>query len=249
MEIDKVLSQLSSQELKEFKEMIENLQERDQLLQNISGKITRREEKSKMIQEFRSGRLPYFDREKKKVVDQTMKKVKLIPFISLFSNSLTSGNNKIHDLSIRRYYSTGKLEDMEAFFTKTENRENYEGLYNTFQYIKNYIYYCAQDKEEVTEKDIFKDEQEKRGIVTANLVNIATYLEEIREGTKLRLSVGNASLTVSTREKTVPLTKRQEDLVEALAFGMPLEKLQKGNYEDAKRLLYLPRQIKKNQVK
>lgn len=249
MEIDKILSQLSSQELKEFKEMIENSQERDQLLQNISKKITRREEKSKMIQEFRSGRLPYFDREKKKVVDQTMKKVKLIPFISLFSNSLTSGNNKIHNLSIRRYYSTGKLQDMENFFTQAENRENYEGLYNTFQYIKNYIYYCAQDKEKVDEYDIFKDEQEKKGIVTANLVNIATYLEEIREGTKLRLSVGNASLTVSTREKTVPLTKRQEDLVEALAFGMPLEKLQKGNYEDAKRLLYLPRQIKKNQVK
>ena len=38
-------------------------------------------------------------------------------------------------------------------------------------------------------------------------------------------------------------------LVEALAFGMPLEKLQKGNYEDAKRLLFLPSQIKTNQVK
>ena len=116
-------------------------------------------------------------------------------------------------------------------------------------YIKNYIYYCAKEKDEICEEDVFKEKQKKKGIVTANLLNIATYLEEIKEGTKLRLSIGDGSLTVSIREKTVPLTEKQEILVDALTFGMPLEKLQKGNYEDAKRLLFLPSQIKTNPVK
>ena len=248
---DKVLSSLTTEELKEFRILLTtNRTGRDQFLEQINERIISRQEKSKVItQEFRSDRLPYYDIEKKQVVGKAIKNLNIIPFLSLFTNSLTSGNNKVHGLNINRIYRTGKLQDMEAFFTSKETRENYEGLYNTFQYIKNYIYYCAKEKDEICEEDVFKEKQKKKGIVTANLLNIATYLEEIKEGTKLRLSIGDGSLTVSSREKTVPLTEKQEILVDALTFGMPLEKLQKGNYEDAKRLLFLPSQIKTNPVK
>ena len=248
---NKILSILTTEELKEFRTILTTDKiGKDQLLEQINERINSRQEKSKIItQAFRSDRLPYYDIEKKQVVEEAMKHLNITPFLSLLTNSLTPGNNKVQGLSVNRFYRTGKLQDMEYFFSQEESRENYEGLYNTFQYIKNYIYYCAKGKDEICEEDIFQEEQRKKGIVTADLLNIATYLEEIKEGTKLRLSVGDASLTVSTKEKTTPLTNKQEMLVEALAFGMPLEKLQKGNYEDAKRLLFLPSQIKTNQVK
>ena len=37
----------------------------------------------------------------------------------------------------------------------------------------------------------------------------------------------------------------QQTFIEAVAFGTDLEKLEVGNYEDCKRLLYLPKSVKK----
>ena len=101
---DKVLSSLTTEELKEFRILLTtNMTGRDQFLEKINERIISRQEKSKVItQEFRSDRLPYYDIEKKQVVGKAIKNLNIIPRLLKKYTKITV--NYISSLFILIYY-------------------------------------------------------------------------------------------------------------------------------------------------
>lgn len=113
----------------------------------------------------------------------------------------------------------------------------YEGIYNTFNYIKNTIYmHLNEDKNNSISKDIlFKDYYQKQCIAYSNLEDIVEYLNSINSECILKSSVCDDILINNIKNNL-----NKSVLAEAIAFGTTLEKLESNNYEDSKRLLYLP---------
>ena len=84
--------------------------------------------------------------------------------------------------------------------------------------------------------------QEKQEILGPNLKELAGYLYSIKDQTPLRISVANNSLSRMKKKKEGrELTPIQSDFIATVAFGSDIKKLRKGNYEDSKRLIYLPK--------
>ena len=68
-----------------------------------------------------------------------------------------------------------------------------------------------------------------------------SYLCEIRNGTNLRLCIANAGLSKTANKTGEQFNVQQSLFIDALAFGTTLEKIENGDYEDYKKLLYLPK--------
>jgi len=143
-------------------------------------------------------------------------------------------------------YQSGwkSLNQFEPFFK--ENSSNiylYEGVFNTWNYIKTSI--CNKlDKEKNinTKEDLLKDYKERQELVKISIRNISKELLNLRlQVPNSRLSVANQGLNRTANKIGEQVTYNQKLFIQALAFGMSLEDLQKKNYEGAKRLLYVPR--------
>jgi len=132
------------------------------------------------------------------------------------------------------------LEEVNTLFENQYIQETFEGPYNMYNYIKNYLYYLLKHEIEVTEKEVFSDIEDKRKIITIQFKDISSYLYEIRNGTNLRLCISNAGLSKGINKIGDRFTDDQQVFIDALAFGTTLEKLEDRNYEDYKKLLYLP---------
>lgn len=132
------------------------------------------------------------------------------------------------------------LNKVNSMFQNHKFCKDYEGPYNMFNYIKNYIYLLLAQDKKIDTKDIFDSYQEKRKLVTIKFKDISSYLYEIRNGTNLRLCISNAGLSRNVTKVGDTLTFSQEVFRDALAFGTTLDNIEKGNYEDYKKLLYLP---------
>jgi len=133
------------------------------------------------------------------------------------------------------------ISKIEEFFKKNDYSYGYEKAYNNFNYIKNFIYKCLLDNPNASYNDIFKDLLKKQLLVKDKLAEISSYLYDVRSDGDLKLSVSNAGLKKNIAKVTPNITYRQERLIEAIAFGTTLENLEIGNYEDSKKLIYLPR--------
>lgn len=132
------------------------------------------------------------------------------------------------------------LSKLIEFFKISDYAYGYEKTYNNFNYIVNYIYQCLDVNPNATYNDVFKDFYDKQILVRDNFAEISSYLYSIRGDGDLKLSVSNAGLKRNKDKVASQLTFRQQRLIEAIAFGTTLEKLKMGNYEDSKRLIYLP---------
>ena len=133
------------------------------------------------------------------------------------------------------------LSRMDEFFQISNYDYGYEKAFNNYNYIKNYIYQCLSNNPDATYDDIFRSFYDKQLLVKDKFADISSYLYAIRGDEDLKLSVSNAGLKKNKDKLDSQLTYRQERLVEAIAFGTTLEKLQMDNYEDSKKLIYLPR--------
>lgn len=131
------------------------------------------------------------------------------------------------------------LSAFENFFAEESMRGKYNNSFNIYNYIKSYIYQCLRKNPTGTDIGVFNCYGHKQLIVERDLRKIASYLISVR-GDDKRCSIANAGLSKTAQKVSGELTFHQQRLVEAIAFGTTLEKLNAGNYEDSKKLIYLP---------
>lgn len=147
--------------------------------------------------------------------------------------------NKTIDIK-KANYTSNYIPNVDNIFKYDLFQGDFEGPYNMLNYIKNYIYYLLKQEKELTPKDVFSDYYEKRKLVTIKIRDISSYLCEIRNGTNLRLCIANAGLSRTANKTGEQFNIQQSLFIDALAFGTTLEKIENREYEDYKKLLYLP---------
>lgn len=140
-------------------------------------------------------------------------------------------------------YTLGYLDKI---FQNNQNQLDYEGTYATFQYTKKHIEQrlsVVTEENENTDELVWKNFDKKKIIVTENIASIAHYVLIQRNqipGARVFINNGGLSKTAK-KKKGSTITFAQERLAEAIAFGTTLEKLTQQNYEDAKQLIYVPK--------
>lgn len=134
------------------------------------------------------------------------------------------------------------LYDLENWFNVARHRYDREGGYNTYNYIKNYIYSLLLGDTYVSKEEVFKQYDEKCLLAKERIVEIASYLYDyLKNVDGLHLSIERQGIANTTRRtnNSRPLSPYQERLVKAVAFGTSYEKIKARNYEDCKRLLFV----------
>lgn len=129
------------------------------------------------------------------------------------------------------------LMQLDNFFLDEKNISDYEASYNALNLIKSRIYSTG-------DSSLFKDSSKKKEICKLRFGEITKYICEIKNGTKLKLSTGERGLIDALNGGFKDNSLSHSALVDGYAFSTSLEKLENGNYEDCKRLLYLPRNVK-----
>lgn len=252
------LGKLNTEQLEYLRKVLDaDVSGRDELLGQVRALASHREGIISGEENFSSDRLFFFQEDKEEQCLELLKQLVIGDFYCFQRALFISGVNRYRNRLIsfdelksiyeQIYnseicdYENVPLEVLELFFTKPSNIYDFEAIYNTFNYIKDYIYYCLSQKETVEVADLFLDYDKKRNSAAKQIASIATYLCDIKNGTDLLLSVGSGGLVKATRKSGGELTLYQKNLADAVAFGTSLEKIENGNYEDCKRLLYLPR--------
>lgn len=148
-----------------------------------------------------------------------------------------------NDAISEAYKKAQFLSYLDEIFKDKDNCMNYLGAYTVFKYVKNYLENVLQSDDSKSDNElIYQDYEKKVEIVTENLVSIANELLFLRNSIPgSRISVNNSILLKTAHKKVdTQITHRQKNLIEAIAFGTSLEKLESKNYEDAKQLVFLP---------
>lgn len=134
------------------------------------------------------------------------------------------------------------FDKIDNMFKDINFIEKYHATYNMLNYIKNYIYSLLKENPNITREDLFLDIIEKKQLVRVQLRDISSYLLEIRNNNNLRICISNLALSRNANKTTQNLTPQQETFIECLAFGTTLDKIKNRDYEDYKKLLYLPQE-------
>lgn len=170
-----------------------------------------------------------------------------VPFLANCAY-MDAGNNKGGWFNLQQkeayYCSLKNVGSLESFFDGEEwHIDLYEGTYNTLNYMRSAICTAIDEGNLIENKqDFMKDQAEKREIVAQHLVPIAKELLFLRKCIpNSRLSIANQGLSRTTKKTNATFTFYQQQLIDAIAFGSRLERLKEGNYEDAKRLLFVSR--------
>ena len=138
-----------------------------------------------------------------------------------------------------------KLAYLDEIFKNVNNILNYQGAYTAFCYVKDYLKQVLIDGNPQSDNElVFKDYDQKLEIVLANLPHIASYLLGVREQIPYsRIAICNQGLSRMARKLVVTnITYEQKVFANGIAFGTTLEKLKDENYEDAKKLIFIPHQ-------
>lgn len=130
---------------------------------------------------------------------------------------------------------------LEEFFKNEENKYYYEGAYNSFMYIKDYLYKILNDQN-VEIANLLKETQERSQIVLEYLQEICKYLYDLKD------NIGECRISACNNRYITQILKGKEDyefnkqqLAELFAFGMTNEELKKQNFKALERLIYIPR--------
>ncbi len=239
-----LLSNLQLEELLFLKELIENKELQEELNQLLEIK----ENQSMFPSEYQSNRLPEYYEQYKEQCSYLLSQLTAddVPFVPLCAY-MDSGNNKGGWFCMQEkhaYYSAqNNIGYLEHFFD--ENDKNiylYEGTYNTLNYLRTAICIALKDGKTIEcKKDLMKDQEEKREIATKALSQIAKELLFLRESVpNSRLSITNQGLSRMAKKTSASLSRYQKLFIDAIAFGSNLENLKDGNYNEAKRLLFVP---------
>lgn len=255
MEDYRFLNEFDLKRLREFRKTIvaDNSDiKKIELLDKIDRDILRKDDIVSRRVDFSSGRMLYYRPENESKCLELLDKIYIveIPFLwCSFSNRVNrilSFSGEFEDL-YKQKQGFASLMILEKFFSNEEHIYAYEDVYNTYMYIKNYIYYCFTQKNIVEFADVFKDYAFKKKLVVKQFPIIADYLYNMKAGTNLRLSVSPYSLCSRDQLSQIPsnyyFSESYKKLAETIAFGTTVEKLQNQDYVDCKRLLYLPKSI------
>lgn len=134
---------------------------------------------------------------------------------------------------------------LSLIFADEELACNYEGTYNTVNYLINSIYRNIARHDGVVDSvnTLFLDMPEKEAIVTDKFVEVVEYLWDVRNHVMdSRSSIGNHGLTANKNKIKSHISPQQRALIEAVSFGCSIDELKEGDYEGAKKLIYVPRQ-------
>lgn len=118
---------------------------------------------------------------------------------------------------------------------------NYQSTYAVYQYVKGYLKEILKEELPQTDSElVYKDYNQKLEIVLANLSNIASYLLDVREQIPNSRSVlCNQVLSRTVRKKVgTSIFTNRSIFAKGITFGTTLDKLQAGNYENAKSLIF-----------
>lgn len=210
-------------------------------------------EKYEIQEQFRSDRLPDFSLDNLYKVKQLSLEfdMDMLPFFWKCA-CFDSNNNSKGDFYIGMFGSDkGELDRkwmhnlgyMLLLFQEESLRADYEGVYNTVNYMVNGIYKELNrwGGNVCNIHQIFSDLREKKAVVQDNFSDVVAYLWTVRNAVfDSRSSIGNQGLTVNRCKTNKKLSDSQKALIEAVAYGCSLDELEKGNYEGAKRLIYVP---------
>ena len=242
----KVLERLKKNELEELSKLLkenpiklqEEINTRLEFLQSQKAKATK--------ENYSSGRNPYYATEFEYQVNSFLQQIELQE-LSFLRQTFSSYINIMMENYIRQNPSRKPtLSELEVAFQGVLKRSIYEDEYNTLNYIKTYFYYLKGIGEDLTKDKIIESWNRKKEIVTPQLPDIVAYLYDITEKTPLKSSVSNASLhRLMIKTPKDILTRNEKMLLDAIAFGSDEDKLREGNYEDTKRLIYLPKTKRK----
>lgn len=232
------LSNLSLEQLVQLKKCLLEDNDNKGLLTEIDKAVSY---KTFCYRDFCSDRLPNYRKENEEYYLELAKQINLrdVPFLCDSLNARIVNNFPCPRFYLDDNYS---LFCLENWFKEILNMYRREGGYNTYNYIKNYIYYLLLNDSNVGVEDIFKQYEEKKLLAKEHVSEIASYLYEyLKNIDGLYLSIGRQGIANTARRtnNSVPLSPYQEKLVSAVAFGTSYEKLEDRNYEDSKRLLFI----------
>ncbi len=119
---------------------------------------------------------------------------------------------------------------LSLLFSDEGLRQNYEGTYNTINYLLNSIYreLNRSDGKISSVSQLFTEIVEKEELVREKLSDVEEYLWDVRsEVVDSRSSIGNHGLTMNRNKIKKRISPQQSALVETIAFGCSLEELDK----------------------
>lgn len=204
---------------------------------------------------FKSDRLPDFNPEYLCRASQLALEFDVMSLPSMWKSAcFDSNNNSKGDFYLGMFgYDKDALDQkwmhnlgyLSLLFRDENLRRQYEGTYNVVNYMINGIYKELNRRSGSIETvdHLFYVLPEKEDLVKDRFSDIVEYLWTVRsEVPGSRSSIGNQGLTAN-RESTKTKKKwssSQNALIESVAYGCTLDELEKGNYEGAKRLIYVP---------
>ena len=237
------LERLSKEELIELqKELKENPHDVTERIRKRLQYITKQQE-SMIPEDYSNKRLPFYKKEFEEEIEERLAEYKVEDLSFLYDDieySLYS--------DILRYEKISMFKEeipviiLDRFLEKNNRTENAQDIYNTLKYIKNYFYYRKGQGVSLEKQEIMEEWQEKQEILRPNLKELAGYLYSIKDQTPLRISVANNALNRMRKKKEGrEITPIQSKFIATVAFGSDLGKIKQRNYEDSKRLIYLPK--------
>lgn len=258
------INKLNSTQLKELESIILDENLRESFLKEINLIISSKENRNNNSNVFAVEEIPYYDEKLESKCFDILEQISIENFYFLTRSFVEKGNGeslfankavldylvdcsgvsrKILMMVFENPNICGHnlyLSIFEKFFSEENLQNRYKRSFNIYNYIKSYIYQCLRSESSVDRETIFKDYGLKQLIVERKLQEIAAYLMEMRGNGDLKCSVANAGLSRTAKKVSGKVTFYQKRLIEAVAFGTTLEKLENGNYEDSKKLIYLP---------
>jgi len=221
------------------------------LIDEINRKINFKKKIELGIVDFSASRLPNYMVENEEDCLRLLEQIFIneLPFLKTAMSRDAKGVNAMSFLPLSRIgeglnSDNCSLIKLDDFFKDFDYVHSHEGVYNTFNYIKNYIYGLLINNQNITKEDVFADYDDKYCLVCEQIADIASYLYEIRKDSdEIKLSIGNAGLYGTTKrdDTSKTLTRFQRRFADAITFGISYEKLEKRDYEECKRLLFVPK--------
>ena len=240
--------------LEELEMIVEVLASKD--LQN-EVKLELLKRKSSLVSfsqyEYKSGQIPNFKTENSDLCKMILSQLDISDLKFLCENFLNSKGNIGGYFFTEKYgvskKSYGEFDNSNTFYALVELFNNevmqrrYEETYNMVNYVINSVYRNIDFYSgELTKVVLLESLPVRNLLVQEKFVDVVEYLWHEREVVPgARICIGNFGLTRNRNKTAKQITFSQKALIEAVAFGCSYDELCNGNYEGAKKLIYVPK--------
>lgn len=206
-----------------------------------------------MQKEWRSDRLPDYDDSLFYKCQKIMFDLKINDLLFVGSTFPQNPNNKagsfwqfLTDLD-SHYQLNGdiSLGLLDMLFKNGQLQKDYEGVYNSLNFVKNTIYRKMQHghKSECDSLSLLQSFKINKKYINEHLgmKNVCFHLDQVRSGIPdCRSSISNGSIFRGKNKIGKSVTIAQDFLTDAVAFSTFYSELEKEEYKAAERLLYVP---------